>query len=337
MNARERTEAMLKNQPVDRLPIHPLDMSFAARFAQIPFRQYATDHRKLVEGQLKLVEAFDFDVLQLTSDPVRETVDCGARVIWYEDQPPAPNPEDPLLVEPEDLANLRQPDPLGGGRMHEAIKGVALLKEKAGSDYPVLGWVEGPIAEAADLRGLNNILIDLLEEPEFVRDLFEFVLEMELKYAKEQVAAGADMIGIGDAAASLISGELYEEFVFPYEKRLVEGIKALGVPVRLHICGKIDQHLNKIGELGVDLLDVDHKTDLDKAREAVGPNVPLLGNIDPVGDLRDKDPKGVVEALRQCHQKVGNPYFVGAGCEIPEDAPYENVSALKTFAQEAAG
>jgi len=112
--------------------------------------------------------------------------------------------------------------------MHNGVKAVALLKERVGQDKVVEGWIEGPIAEAADLRGINTLMLDFFDDPAFVRDLFEFVVEMELRFARAQVDAGIDLMGVGDAAASLIGPHLYEEFVWPYEKKLVDGLHAMG-------------------------------------------------------------------------------------------------------------
>ena len=135
------------------------------------------------------------------------------------------------------------------------IKALALERERLGREKWVEGWIEGPCAEAAYLRGINNLMLDFFDEPRFVRDLFEFVLELELRFARAQVAAGADCIGIGDAAASLVGPEIYEEFVWPYESRMVAGVHALGVPVRLHICGNTRKILGGIGRLGCEIVD----------------------------------------------------------------------------------
>ena len=115
----------------------------------------------------------------------------------------------------------RRPDDNG-------LKALALLKERVGRDKIIEGWVEGPIAEGADLRGINTLMLDFFDDPAFVHDLFEFVVEMELRFARAQSKAGADVIGIGDAAASLVGPEIYDEFVWYYEKQLVDGIHALG-------------------------------------------------------------------------------------------------------------
>ena len=74
------------------------------------------------------------------------------------------------------------------------------------------------------------------------------------------------MIGCGDAAASLLSPALVEEFVLPYEKRVVEGIHQAGGLVKLHICGNSQHFLGQLVTNGADLYNVDHMVDLAPAR-----------------------------------------------------------------------
>ena len=177
----------------------------------------------LVEGQIRTAEEFGFDYVNTMSDPAREAVDCGAVVEFFDNQPVAIVEEKALLADKARLASLKIPDPLGGGRMHNGVKALALFKERVGKEKIIEGWVEGPIAEAADLRGINTLMLDFFDDPAFVRDLFAFVIELELRFAREQVKAGADVVGVGDAAASLVGPQIYDEFIWPTEKKLVDG------------------------------------------------------------------------------------------------------------------
>jgi MtaA/CmuA family methyltransferase len=196
-----------------------------------------------------------------------------------------------------------------------------------------MGWVEGPCAEAADLRGINTLMLDFYDDPAFVRDLFDFVIEMELSYAQAQIDAGADLIGIGDAAASLIGPKFYEEYVWPYEKKLVDGLHAMGTHVRLHICGNTNKILDGMGRLDCEIVDLDYPVPVADARRAMGPNPALLGNINPVQVVRNSSPAEISSALARCHQEAGPRFIVGAGCEIPRDTPQENVQALVNYAR----
>ncbi|MFO7901315.1 MAG: uroporphyrinogen decarboxylase family protein [Pirellulaceae bacterium] len=146
--------------------------------------------------------------------------------------------------------------------------------------------------------------------------------------------AGADLIGVGDAAASLVGPRFYNEFVWPYEKRLVEELHAMGTRVRLHICGNIRSILEPIGQLGCDIVDLDFMVPVEQARQAMGENQILLGNIDPVRVLKQGTPESVRGAIAQCHREAGHRYIVGAGCEIPRQTPPENVRALTRYARD---
>jgi MtaA/CmuA family methyltransferase len=332
MSGRERVLAHLAGRPVDRLPLMPITMMFACAQIGARYRDYCTDYRVLVEGQMRTAEAFGFDYVNTMSDPAREAADCGAVVEYFDSQPVAIVEDQALLADKTRLASLKIPDPLGGGRMHNSLKGLALYVERVGKDKMIEGWVEGPVAEGADLRGINTLMLDFFDDPAFVRDLFAFVVEMELRFAREQLKAGADVIGVGDAAASLVGPDIYDEFVWPWEKKLVDGIHALGGKVRLHICGNTRRILEGMGRLGCEIVDLDSMAPISEARQKMGANTVLLGNLNPVTVLRNGDPAGVTAAIAECHRQAGTPFIVGAGCEVPRDTPAENLHALCAYA-----
>jgi MtaA/CmuA family methyltransferase len=333
MNGRERILSFLKGEPVDRLPVMPVVMMLCADEIGVKYGKYVQDYRVLAEAQIRTAEAYDLDIVSNMSDPAREACDCGATIEFFADQPAAIDEKGALLADKNRLASLAVPDPLGGGRMHSAVKALELMKERVGREKAVMGWVEGPCAEGADLRGINRLMLDFFDDADFVRKLFDFVVEMELRYAQAQVDAGADIIGIGDAAASLIGPELYEEFVWPYEKRLVDGLHNLGIWVRLHICGDTSTIVRSMGRLGCDIVDLDYFTSVADARAAMGPEQILLGNLNPVSELRGSTPDRVTASIAECHRQAGPRYIVGAGCEVPRDTPRENVRALVRYAR----
>jgi MtaA/CmuA family methyltransferase len=334
MTGRERVFAMLESRAVDCLPAMPITMMFAADQIGAKYYDYATNCRVLAEGQVRVAEKFDVDHVSVISDPGCEAADLGAQIKFFPDQPPAIDEENALLKDKALLARLRPPDPLGGGRMTNRIEAVRLLKERAGKDRLVEGWVEGPCAESADLRGLNRLMLDFYDDPDFVRDLMAFVVQVELGFAKVQIEAGIDIMGIGDAASSLVGPRFYNEFVFANQKRMVEGIHAMGARVRLHICGDTRHIAEDLGRLGADIVDLDSLAPLNLGRRKMGPEQVLLGNIDPVRVLREGTPESVTEAIAECHRQAGPHYIVGAGCEVVRDTPGSNLRALIRYARE---
>jgi len=335
MNGRERILAMIEGRPVDCLPLMPITMMYAADQIGAKYGAYAADHRILAAAQIATAEVFDLDYVSVISDPAREAADCGATVQYFPDQPPGFDEQNSLLGDKKKLVWLKAPDPLGGGRMFDRVQGVALLKKRMGQDKLVEGWVEGPCAEAADLRGINTLMMDFGDDPVFVNDLMEFVVDMELRFARVQVEAGADIIGMGDAAASLVGPRIYEKVVWPFEKRMVDGLHAMGTKVRLHICGNTRKLLGGMGRLGCEIVDLD-LAPLAEGRAQMGEKQVLLGNIHPVHVLRNGTEANVTEAIAACHAEAGEKFIVGAGCEVPRGTPVENMRAMTRYARDHA-
>lgn len=333
MTGRERVLAMVEGRTVDCLPAMPITMMFAADQIGAKYYDYATNCRVQADGQVRVAEKFDVDQLSVISDPCCEAADLGAAIKFFPDQPPAIDEENALLKDKAALAGLKPPDPLGGGRMTNRVEAVRLLKERAGGEKVIEGWVEGPCGESADLRGINRLMLDFYHDPVFVRDLMDFVVQMELSFARAQIEAGVDIIGIGDPASSLVGPGFYKDFVFPNQKKMVNGIHALGARVRLHICGDTRHIAEGLGRVGADIVDLDSLCPLDHARSKMGAAQILLGNIDPVRVLRQGTPRSVLEAIGQCHCLAGARYMVGAGCEVVRDTPEANMQALVHYAR----
>ncbi|HYK87516.1 MAG TPA: uroporphyrinogen decarboxylase family protein [Acidobacteriota bacterium] len=332
MNSRERVLSLLEKQPVDHLALMPITMMFAARHIAARYGGYALDHRIMTDAQIRTSRDFDFDHVSGITE-TREAPDCGAPIRCFDDQPYAIDESEARLTEKSRLEDLKCPDPLAGEHMLDRIRGLALLKQKVGGEKIIEGWVEGPCGAAADLRGINRLMVDFYDDPLFIRNLFEFVLQLALRFGKAQADAGADLIGIGDPAASLVGPQIYEEYVWPCEKRLADGLHAAGVRARLHICGNTSRILEGMGRLGCDIVDIDSAVPLWEARRKMGPEQILLGGIDPVRILQNGSQEDVAAAVAECHRQAGPRYIVGAGCEVPRDTPVENIRELGRYAR----
>jgi MtaA/CmuA family methyltransferase len=333
MTGKQRILATLRGETRDHLAAMPITMMFAGDTAGVRYGDYARDFRVLANAQVRTAEKYGFDYVSAISDPAREVSDLGGTIEWFENQPPAIAEQYALLTDKSRLGTLAQPTMAAGGRMEDRIRGVEALRRAVGEELLVEGWVEGPCAMGADLRGINALMLDLSDDPGFVDELFDFAVTMEIAFARAQIAAGAEIIGVGDAASSLIGPMRYQESVLPWQKKLVAAIHEAGAMVRLHICGNTRRMVGGMGTTGADMIDLDYPCPVGQARLAMRPEQVLLGNLDPVRTLRDGDPISVSQAIAQCHREAGNAFIVGAGCELARGTPEENVHALIHYAR----
>ncbi|MDD3242747.1 MAG: uroporphyrinogen decarboxylase family protein [Eubacteriales bacterium] len=327
MNSRERLFARMKGQPVDRLPNLNIVMMFGARQMGIPYGKALNDYRLLADCMRNAQEKFHLDCLWAISDPMREAEGLGAEVVFPEDD--IPYSPTPYLCDLKKIAGLKPIDPSQGRRMADRVEGVRLLAKRGGGEIPVIGWIEGAFAESCDLMGVSEVMMNVYDYPDEMTQLLKVCTEQGKRFALAQIEAGADIIGVGDAAASLIGPAQYEEFVLPYQQELIRTIHDAGCVAKLHICGNINRVLELAVQAGADMVDCDHMVDMKRAAQLAAPRgACVCGNFDPVSILLRGSTQEVRQAVRDCYDMGFGTNVMAAGCEVPKDTPPENLLAV---------
>ena len=87
---------------------------------------------------------------------------------------------------------------------------------------------------------------------------------------------------------------MFEEFAFPYQKRIVEAVHRAGARTKLHICGNTSAVLPQMIETGSDILDLDWMVDIGSAKRLLQDKTTILcGNYDPVAVLLQGSPEKI--------------------------------------------
>lgn len=332
----ERTLAFLNRETVDRPPCHPILMRWAARYAGVPYRDFCRIPEKKCEAMIRCAEDFNLDWVTVMSDPWAEASAFGIEVEY---------PEDALPVDTgghlPDIAAARRLKPfrtLEHERTRNRVKELEVFKERVGDRLFTVGWVEGPVAEYADLRGVSNAAMDFLDDPEGVEEAMEVIVESAMEFIAHQVEAGAHAIGIGDAFCSQIGPNLYQQFGWPGEKRMVEKIHELGAIAKLHICGDTTAILPQMIETGADIVDVDHLVaDMAPFAQLLKPGQVLCGKSDPVAVVSDGTEADIRESVRRDFKAAGGRCIVSAGCEITPETSVENMRVLRAAVDSLTG
>lgn len=320
---------------LDQKTARPLNfnilMGFSAVQCGVRYRDFVSDYRILCDCGLECSERFGLDIVTVMSDPMRETEGYGAKIVIPEDAVPyCPTPLIDDITRAEQI--VKRFNPHEGHRCEENIKAVEYYRRHVTDGRLIAGWVEGAVAECCDLRGFGEFLADLAcEDREMLHGLLSKVCEQAKDYALAQVEAGADIIGIGDAASSQISPRMFREFAFPYEKAIVDAVHAAGAKTKLHICGDTTRVFDQMIETGTDIIDVDWMVDLQRCKELVGDRETILcGNYDPVAVMLRGTPETIRERVNACCDLFPDGrYISAAGCEVPRDTPPENLMAVR--------
>jgi len=326
MTPKQRLYATIRGEDRDRVPVTPIFMAWGAHHVGHTYRDFYLDGDVLAEAQLAVTRTFQADQISAISDPWREASGYGMQFDY-----PAEGvgvPKEYIIKSPADAAALGRLDVEASPRVRQRVESVARMAGEIGRTHSVLGWVEGPLAEYADLRGLNETMIDLIDNPDMFHAAAEVIVSGAAAFAVAQVRAGADMIGVGDAAASLIGPKLYTEHVLGWQRKLFEAVHEAGATVKLHICGNIGDIIAHMADTGADVIDVDWMVPLTRARDAVGPDVTLCGNFDPAEVLLRGSPEQVADAARRCIADGGDRFILMPGCEVPQGTPEANIRAF---------
>jgi len=328
MNKKEKFLRFLANESTeDYIPFQPILMHFAARMNKRTYGEFASDYRVLVESNIRALEEFNLDWVELISDPYRETSAFGAKVEYIPEG--VPKCLEHIVTTIDDVHALRIPDVYKAERTLDRIKGAELYRKLLKGSVPVFGWIEGPLAEACDLVGVSEMLMMLMMDPDFCNFLMDKCLITAKDFAKAQVDAGCDVIGIGDAICSQIDSSMYDEYVKDRHKELVGYIQSLGAKVKMHICGDINHLLPSLSELNLDILDLDSQIELNHAHPIMGPNVTLCGNINPVTIQNSSMDQVAKITADLVESQKGKKFILSGGCEITVSTPHENLKAMR--------
>jgi MtaA/CmuA family methyltransferase len=328
VNKKQQFDSFLNEGPgKGTIPFHPILMHFAARYIGKTYGEFASDYRILVESNIKCLEYFDLGWVELISDPYRETSAFGASIEYRPEG--VPKCLNTVIRTWEDVKSLKIPDVYNSARTLDRIKGVELYQKRLKGTVPVFGWIEGPLAEACDLAGVSEMLMWLMTDPEFSNLLMDKCMITAKDFARAQIEAGCDVIGIGDAICSQIDLDLYNLFIKHRHQDLIRYIHSIGGRVKLHICGNITHLLPALKDAGIDILDLDWQVDFEQAHRIMGDSTILCGNINPV-TIQNVTAEELEIITRELVKNERNKRFIcSGGCEITVNTPAVNLHAMR--------
>ena len=296
MTGLERTLSFLNGESVDHPPFHPIIMRWAAKYAGIKYRNFCLDPLSKCKAMIQCARDFNHDWVTVMSDPWAEASAFGIEVEYPENE--LPIDKGGHLADAESVSRLKHYNVFESSRCSKRLMEIKEFKKTIGNELFIVGWVEGPVAEYVDLRGASNASVDLLTEPEAVEKSMDIIVECAMEFITQQIKAGAHCIGIGDAFCSQIGPELYNQFAFKRQKKLVDYIHAQGSLAKLHICGNTEAIMNQMILTGADIIDIDHLVpSMENFAAHLTGKQTFSGKSDPVSVIQDGTPEKIKQSV----------------------------------------
>ena len=326
--------AALSGRETHRPATGPLAVHFCAAFAGVSLRDYSLDAKVLADCVVHYWERFQPDAVWLSADTWVTAEAMGAAVDFPGDNQPLCGVGKPPVRSANDIEQIPPPNPDTQGRwplMLDALR--RIRRNLAGKAFVVACFDQYPFSLACALMGLENVMIQLSDDPTLVHMLMDKCSQYTIAYALALGRTGADMLSGGDSPAGLLGPELYRKIALPYERRVIDALHShLHLPVSLHICGNAEPILVDMVQSRADVLELDHKVDMAIACRITGPDIAIWGNLDPVGLLVQSTPeqvrKATVSLLKTVDTCRHRRFVLSSGCTLAPDTPVVNLQAM---------
>ena len=335
----------------------------------VHFPEAHLDARKMSQLAAAGYTELGFDNVMPLFSTWHDAAALGCKVDWGDDHR-MPDSRERLYRVGDDIriprGFLRKPS------CKVALDTLRMLKEEHGAEVAIVGKVFGPWTLGYHLFGVEEFLINTLDNPSAVRKAMSVLKEATVMFGKAQIEAGADALCLADhATRDLCSPAAYRDFLFEIHQEINA---RLGCPVILHICGDTSDRIGYIRETGIACFHFDSKTGAPRraqraqrtangsngedgddsgitasatttageplptdaaslARQLAGDRLALMGGTSNLLIIKD----GTEEAIRNdVREKIAaGTDIIGPECAVPLNAPWRNMKILTAEARRA--
>ncbi len=272
-------------KPVDRTPVWL--MRQAGRYlpeymrvrSKCTFLELCKSPELAAEVTLQPVEILKVDAAILFSDILTPVEPMGMKLDFV----PGPLFEHPIRtmadVEALRIPQMEQDVPY-------VLETIKILRRELEGKVPLIGFGGAPftlacyMVEGKGSKDWATMKRMMYTAPEVYHALMEKVTTMDMEYLNAQIKAGAQAIQIFDTWGGVLSPADYVRYVLPYTTKLINGLNRLETPV-IHFVKGAGSMLDIVKQAGGDVMGLDWHVELGKARDILGPDMAVQGNLDP--------------------------------------------------------
>jgi [methyl-Co(III) methanol-specific corrinoid protein]:coenzyme M methyltransferase len=325
---RERVMRLFRKEKIDRVPVfsgmgnvtvHGLKES------NTPFSEVHSDPKLMATTSSSTYRLFGLECAVVPYDIAVEAEVLGCTMNTY------PNREGILYPTVKDkvikgAADIKIPEKLAQkGRLPVITEAIRILKKDIGGEVAVGTYVLGPFLLAGQVMDLEGLLKQAFKNPEAVNNVLGLFADLIIAIAGIYKDAGADYITIREmgASADVLSPRMFRSLVKPHLDKVMAGIH---MPKVLHICGNANPIVEDMANTKADAISIEKKTGAAKARQLLGKEALIFGNLDTYQILCLGSPADVEkETMRALSEGVS---AVWPGCDLWPEIPAENLRVM---------
>ena len=317
--------AACRRRPVPHTPIWIMRQAgrylpeYRAVRKKVDFLTLTKTPELAAEVTLQPIRRFELDAAILFSDIMTPVEGMGVE-LEFRPGPVLPDPVRSL----EDVERLRVPDPRES--VPFVMETIRMLRGELPASAPLIGFAGAPwtlfcyLVEGKGSKTFTHAKSFLFAEADPARILLNKLADTMTAYLRAQAEAGAQALMLFDSWAGLLSPYEYRSFALPAVQRVVEGLRELGVPL-IYFPNQGATLLEDAALVGADVLGIDWRTPLSRARILVGPEVAVQGNLDPAALFAPREALGlqIQRVLREAGSEPGHIFNLGHGIERATD------------------
>lgn len=322
MSGRELILRTLAHEPTPAVPWVPFAGVHVGKLKGYTAREVLVNPDALFESLLEANRLYTPDGQPVMFDLQIEAEILGCQLVWAEDSPPsvATHPLQDTMVIPDHIPQESE------GRLPGVLSVMRRMKEAVGEHTALYGLVTGPFTLASHLRG-TEIFMDLIENPDYVRDLMDYSTRVATQMASCYLNAGMDVIAVVDPMISQISPRHFARFMHEPFTRLFQYIRDQKAFSAFFVCGDATKNIAPMCKTGPDCIAVDENVNMTAAKVITDEhNIVLEGNIPLTSRL-------LLGTQQECMQYVidlldsldHHNLIVSPGCDLPYATPVDNL------------
>lgn len=313
LQAKQRVALPIMTHPgIERIGKHVIDA--------------VTDGEIHYQAIKSIADEYNTGACTVIMDLTVEAEAFGAQIDFAQDE--VPNVVGRLVHDQDSVNALTIPD-LTKGRVPEYLKANELAVKNI-TDRPILAGCIGPYSLAGRLYDMSEIMIAIYIEPDVIHTLLEKCTTFIQNYCARLKEIGVHGVIMAEPAAGLLSDEDCQQFSTDYIHRIVDKLQDDNFSIILHNCGNKGQCTQAMINSGAAGLHFGNAINMKEALEQCPSDILVMGNLDPVGILKQATPEAVYAATTDLLMKTKqyNNFVISSGCDMPPHTPQNNINAF---------